>query len=203
MAEALPIPASLNGVKMVFIDTEFTGEHAATTLVSIGIVGLDGRELYQAYNDYDESQVTEWLRENVLSLINPGDTRSAPQAFSEFKAFLDDYAGADRLYVVSAGLAQDLVLFLELFKHGRDGAGQFHSLHDLPDYLSHFAFIDLNTLFRTAGVSPPADREAFAGWEKDGAKRHDALHDARVVRDCFLKLAQSAAGKTLIESLER
>ena len=81
--------------------------------------------------------------------------------------------------------------------------GQFHSLHDLPDYLSHFAFIDLNTLFRTAGVSPPTDREAFAGWEKDGAKRHDALHDARVVRDCFLKLAQSAAGQTLIKSLER
>lgn len=203
MTNHVPVPASLDGVKMVFLDTEFTGEHAATTLVSIGIVGLDGRELYQAYNDYDEAQVTTWLRENVLSLINPDDTRPAPDAFADFKAFLDDYAGEDRLYVVSAGLAQDLVLFLELFKHGREGAGQFHALHDLPDYLSHFAFIDLNTLFRTVGISPPADRETFAGWEKDGAKRHDALHDARVVRDCFLKLAMSSAGQTLIESLER
>lgn len=199
----IPVPSQLDGVKMVFIDTEFTGEHAATTLVSLGMVGLDGRELYLTFNDYDEGQVTQWLRENVLSLIDLQGAQAQPDAYADFKAFLDDYAGGDRLYVVSAGLAQDLVLFLEMFKHGREGAGQFHALHDLPDYLSHFAFIDLNTVFRTAGVSPPADREAFAGWEKDGAKRHDALHDARVVRDCFLKLAQTPAGRTLVESLER
>ena len=47
----------LNNQKIVFLDTEFTGEHIHTTLVSIGMVTLEGAELYLTLNDYDESQV--------------------------------------------------------------------------------------------------------------------------------------------------
>ena len=57
--------------KIVFIDTEFTGEHAYTTLISIGVVTLDGRELYITLNDYDKDQITDWLKENVLADIDP------------------------------------------------------------------------------------------------------------------------------------
>ena len=31
-------------MKIVFLDTEFTGEHRATTLVSLGMVTRDGAE---------------------------------------------------------------------------------------------------------------------------------------------------------------
>ena len=53
----------------IIFDTEFTGEHAFTTLVSIGLVTLDGEELYITLNDYDKDQVTDWLKENVLKYI--------------------------------------------------------------------------------------------------------------------------------------
>ncbi|MCE2510430.1 MAG: 3'-5' exoribonuclease [Alphaproteobacteria bacterium] len=189
-----------NDPKIVFLDTEFTGEHAATTLVSIGLVTLAGDELCLAFNDYDRAQVTDWLRKNVLNQINEEETVSSPEGYRRMRMFLDDYAGNDRLFVVSAGLAQDLVLFLELFKHGREGAVQFHARHDLPEYLGHHAFIDLNTLFRAAEIAPPADRAAFAGRTED-MPAHHALGDARVVRACFLKLVQTPAGAALMKSL--
>lgn len=186
--------------KIVFLDTEFTGEHAATTLVSIGLVTLAGDELSIAFNDYDRSQVTDWLRENVINQIDEKETVSSPEGYRALRKFLDAYAGNDRLFVISAGLAQDLVLFLELFKYEREGAAQFHARHDLPEYLSHHAFIDLNTLFRATGLTPPKDRADYAGMV-EGPAAHNALEDARVVRACFLKLAETPAGAALIESL--
>ena len=41
----------------IFFDTEFTGLHQKTTLISIGLVSEDGREFYAELTDYDKSQV--------------------------------------------------------------------------------------------------------------------------------------------------
>ena len=68
-------------MKIVYIDTEFTGEHALATLVSIGLVAVDGRELYVTLNDYDERQVTDWFRENVLSMIKKETSVSKKEAY--------------------------------------------------------------------------------------------------------------------------
>lgn len=46
-------------LKIVFIDTEYTGEHALTTLVSVDLVTLEGNGLCLALNDYDRDQVTK------------------------------------------------------------------------------------------------------------------------------------------------
>lgn len=51
----------------VFFDTEFTGLHKDTTLISIGAISEDGRTFYAELNDYDESQVDDWIRENVIN----------------------------------------------------------------------------------------------------------------------------------------
>ena len=51
----------------VFFDTEFTGLHKDTTLISIGMVDENGRSLYIELNDYDKSQVNDWIRKNVIS----------------------------------------------------------------------------------------------------------------------------------------
>lgn len=187
--------------KMIFIDTEFTGEHAYTTLVALGLITLEGKELYLPFYDYDPTQVTDWLTENVLAKIDPTSTVSGRDGYLRLHAFLQEYAAGENIYVVSAGLAQDMVLFLELFKHRIQGAQQFHALHDLPDYLNHFAFIDLNTLFRCAGIPPMTDREAFVDPSGGSGERHNALEDAKIVRQCFLRLAQTDAGKTLVGSL--
>ena len=50
----------------IFFDTEFTGLHQNTTLISIGMVAEDGRKFYAEFNDYDKTQIDRWLKENVI-----------------------------------------------------------------------------------------------------------------------------------------
>lgn len=50
----------------LYFDTEFTGLHAGTTLVSIGIVAENGKKFYAEFSDYDERQCNDWIKENVL-----------------------------------------------------------------------------------------------------------------------------------------
>jgi hypothetical protein len=52
--------------KKVFLDTEFTGLHKDTALVSIGLITDTGETFYAELNDYDVTQVDEWLKENVI-----------------------------------------------------------------------------------------------------------------------------------------
>ena len=54
----------------IFMDTEFTGLHQGTSLISIGIVTEDGRQFYAELNDYDRSQVNEWLYNNVIKNLS-------------------------------------------------------------------------------------------------------------------------------------
>lgn len=177
-------------MKLVFLDTEYTGEHACTTLVSLGLVTLDGRECQIALNDYDEDQVTDWLRANVLNRIDPAAAISSAEAYRVVSNWLEAYSQGEPLHVVSAGLGTDLVLLFELWKHSMPGLKYFHALHCLPPYLNHAKHFDLNTLLYIAGGDPDESREAFAG-RTDVGNRHEALHDARVVRECFLKLLAS------------
>ena len=53
----------------IFFDTEFTGLHQNTTLVSIGLISEDGKTFYAEITDYDKSQVDKWLQENVIDKL--------------------------------------------------------------------------------------------------------------------------------------
>ena len=43
----------------IFFDTEFTGLHKNTTLISIGCIDEAGRTFYAEFIDYDRSQYDE------------------------------------------------------------------------------------------------------------------------------------------------
>lgn len=51
----------------LFFDTEFTGLHKNTTLISIGIVSEDGHRFYAEFLDYDKEQCTDWIIKNVIN----------------------------------------------------------------------------------------------------------------------------------------
>ena len=53
----------------LYFDMEFTGLHQNTTLISLGIVSECGKTFYAELNDYDESQVDEWIKENVIDKL--------------------------------------------------------------------------------------------------------------------------------------
>lgn len=58
----------------VFFDTEFTGLHRLTTLISIGLIAENERKFYAEFTDYNWDHVDPWLQENVVDkLILPAD----------------------------------------------------------------------------------------------------------------------------------
>ena len=63
-------------MKKLFFDTEFTGLHKDTTLVSIGIVSDCGRTFYAESTDYDEKQIDNWIHDNVMNRLRYLNPRS-------------------------------------------------------------------------------------------------------------------------------
>jgi len=174
-------------MKIIFIDTEFTGERQNTTLISIGIITLEGDSLYITLNDYDGSQITPWLKDNVLNSIDEKTSVSSKEAASLVNSFLNNYSEGEKISIVSWGLSQDLILFFELFKYlNIDNIDDYHYLYHLPDYLQHHCGIDLATLFLVSGIDLGISRAQYAGVEDE--VRHNSLSDAKVVRKCFLRL---------------
>lgn len=53
-------------LSLLFFDTEFTGLHKNTTLISLGIVADNGKKFYAEFLDYNDNQVNNWIKENVI-----------------------------------------------------------------------------------------------------------------------------------------
>jgi len=174
-------------MKILFVDTEFTGVHAYTTLISFGAVTLEGNTFYATLNDYDKQQVTPWVKDNVLKYIDDRQSVANADACRSFQTFLDQYVMEDRIALISAGKLTDIMLLFQLW-HSLYPQRKYFSMDLLPPYLNHGTHLDLNTLFFAAGVDPDLDRAQWVGCQ--AAKRHHALEDAKIVRKCFLKLAE-------------
>lgn len=188
----------------LFLDTEFTGLHKNTTLISIGIVSDDGKEFYAELSDYDESQIDDWLQENVinnLKFIEPKEgedefflavrskSNLAPNdlydSYSvslrgnkkeikiELSRWLSQFNSSE---IWSDCLAYDWVLFNDIF------GGSF----DIPSNIYYIPF-DICTSFKEKGIDPDVNREEFSGMKSD-VDKHNALWDAKVIKECYLKL---------------
>jgi len=179
----------------IFLDTEFTGLHQQTTLISLALVAETGEEFYAEFNDYDRSQVNDWMEENVISKL---EMLSQEEGFSKNNTLTKIKAGKDKIKAALQNwllqfesveiwadvLAYDWVLFCELF----GGA------LNIPDNIFYAPF-DLATFFRMKGLIEPVDklnndvsRFQFAG--ADVTHQHNALADARAEMLCFKKLTE-------------
>ena len=184
-------------MKLVFLDAEFTGEHVYATPVSFGLVTLDAKELYITLNDYDKDQVTDWLKENVLSKIDAKKSIGKKEAYLKISLFLKNYSLGEKIILVSAGKMMDITLLFQMYHQEYPELKYYHHLHYLPDYLNHAEHIDLNTMFYLAGIKQPINRENYAGLGIKNQK-HNALYDAKIVRACYLKLIKNSRLKGLI-----
>lgn len=168
----------------IYFDTEFTGLRQDTTLVSIGCVAEDGQEFYSELDDYDASQLDDWLRENVIDHLwaKQPEWWSHPNGVTYVRGNADYVADslADWLYpfgeveMWSDCLAYDWVLFCNLF------GGAF----GIPKNVYYIPF-DLATLFKVKGIDPDIGREEYAGMS--GGNKHNALYDAQVIKACYEK----------------
>lgn len=170
----------------VFFDTEFTGLHQNTTLISIGCVTQDGRTFYAETRDYDLSQVDDWIQHNVIDnlLLGPRDepypTEIVKPADETVKCYTHQLGGflkdwlesvcpSGQIEMWSDVLPYDWVLFCNLFG-------------GTPDVVYYIPF-DLATLLKVKGVDPDVNREKFA--EAPDGPKHNALWDAKVIKACW------------------
>lgn len=180
----------------VFFDTEFTGLHKNTTLVSIGLVVESGPTFYAELGDFDYSQVNKWIQKNVIDNLRfhgkgeKGWCNCSTQDAKTLKAATEVYGHSSfvagclaewlgRFHQVemwSDCLAYDWVLFCHLWGHA----------FAIPDNI-YYIPLDICTLFKMRGIDPDINREEFAGMTEDALK-HNALWDARVIKACYEKL---------------
>lgn len=170
----------------IFFDCEFTGLHQKTSLISIGLIAENGFTFYAELTYYDNKQVNDWIRDNVLSQLRFDGSFSAPKLDYEHHAMsasvidisfcLREWLGQwESVEMWSDCLAYDWVLFCELF----GGA------MEIPKNVYYIPF-DISTLLLFLGVDPDVSREEFAGLSGD--KKHNALWDAKVIKACYDKL---------------
>lgn len=174
----------------VFFDTEFTGLHKDTTLISIGLVDGDGRTFYAEFSDYDESQVNDWILENVIShlkftnstvpVINIyKDSWEVYGNKAQVKEVLKDWLSKyDKVQLVSDVCHYDMVLFIDIFG----------SAFDIPSNVCPFCY-DIN--HDIAELCVISDAEAFDKSREElcyktiEGDKHNALYDAKVIKEIY------------------
>ncbi len=187
----------------VFMDTEFTGLHKNTTLISIGLITETGQTFYAELTDYDKTQCNDdWLQEHVISklylqdklkgydnvegIISYEDTdhitaigvkENIAQALRDWFAMIAPTG--EKVEIWSDCLAYDWVLFNDLFGHA----------FNIPEQVYYIPF-DICTLFHNTNIDPDIDREKFMGVNFLGehSRKHNALYDARVIKSCYKQL---------------
>lgn len=174
----------------LFLDTEFTGLHAKTTLISIGIVAENGDSFYAELTDYDTSQVDDWLQENVIDNLvligRPSNTLVVEGHHITFlgdKRTLRSHLGKwinqhGPVEIWSDCLAYDWVLFNDIFGNA----------FGIPKNIYYIPF-DICTLLKAKDLDPDISREEFSEMGKNpSAAKHNALWDAMVIKACYNKL---------------
>ena len=129
----------------IFFDTEFTGLHKDTTLISLGCVAEDGKTFYAEFTDYDGTQCNNWIRENVIQHLivsKDGIDRWVHYASEQLKS-TEACVRTNGYCTIMRG-NRDLIA-VEL----RDWLKQFDSVQFISD-VCHYDFVLLIDLFGTA-----------------------------------------------------
>lgn len=196
----------------VFFDTEFTGLHQQTTLISIGLISEEGHRFYAEFTDYDKTQVDLWIRENVISKLRL--TKHISSSVSSWENWASDEGGySDALEFALAKKDMSRFECIGNTQMVRDRLtqwlSQFESVEMWSDCLSydwvlfnqiwghafsipkniHYIPFDICTLFKMKGIDPDIGREKFAlGEHYAEMPKHNALWDAEMIMKCYEKL---------------
>lgn len=194
----------------LFFDFEFTGLHAGTTPISLGIVAENFGFFYAEFTDYDETQIErekdggEFIKTNVLDNLILEKQNLKENDFYEYykgddlfamtvrgnKSFIAEklkkwlFSFNTQLEMWGDCLHYDWVLFLDLFG----------SAFDLPECVYYIPF-DICTLFKVKNIDPDINREEFVEdyiktykEADDFSNKHNSLHDADIIMYCYNKL---------------
>lgn len=184
--------------KKIFFDTEFTGLHQKTTLISIGLISECGKMFYAEFNDFDSSQLDSWIKRYVIPKLKYYDLEICEEKFEnaifckgnkeyikeKLTTWLKQFGCVE---MWSDCLSYDWILFNNIF----DAFDE-----TLPSNVYYIPF-DLSTLFHLKGIDADVSRERFLG--EDSFDKHNALWDAELIRDCYFKLTNSYSDGTILQ----
>lgn len=175
---------------LIFFDTEFTGLHKNTNLISIGCVDENGRTFYAELSDYDRSQCNDWIKENVIANLrfknpspmlkyNEGNTVVEVKGDKDYVGFMLrqwlQYYFDEPIQFVSDVCHYDMVLLIDLFGTAFDLPENVSaSCHDINQDIANYYGISEKEAF-------DKNREDMLDVAIDG-KKHNALYDAEVIR---------------------
>ena len=190
-------------MKKIFFDTEFTGLHQNTTLVSLALVSETGEEFYAELTDYDKNQVDDWLVENVIAKLFLKDTNQLRDLNKmHIKGNKSEIKSALLIWLEQFGIEKnekkeiipslqiwadvphyDWVLFCELFGGARS----------IPKQI-HFKALDLSTLMLEKGLDINKPLMDFMDKNEklpDDYRLHNALSDAQLGMKILQKLLKN------------
>lgn len=169
----------------LFLDTEFTGLHKNTTLISIGIISENGETFYAEFTDYDKTQIDEWLQENVIANLELTDKiTKVNDGWEDWQSDMGNYNNAlafalakkdmkrfrciGKTPMIKNRLEKWLSQF-EQIEFWSDCLAYdwvlfcdiFGGARNIPENVFYIPF-DLSTKFKAAGVDADINREIYA-----------------------------------------
>ena len=197
----------------IFFDTEFTGLHKDTTLISIGLIDENGRTFYGEFSDYDESQCDDWIRENVIKHLKW--SKEGPvedfvniyvnswEAFGSkeyIKIVLSEWLSKyDYVDLVSDCCHYDMVLFIDIFGDAWSIPDAVNpACHDINQDIAKYFDISEKEAFdlsrekfiEKVNIDRQDDQNNFDISEGEKiinieGDKHNALYDAKVIREIY------------------
>lgn len=182
----------------IFFDTEFTGLHKNTELISIGLIAENGYTFYGEITNYDKSQVDNWIQENVINNLKHNGNHIIEETKESYEISMnfEDVSFAlnkwlkqfDTVEWVSDVCHYDMVLLIDLLtNHG--------SALDLPYGKINSACHDINQDIAEAYhiseiLAFDKSREEILKELKIEitGEKHNSLYDAKVIKaiyDCL------------------
>ena len=181
----------------IFFDTEFTGLHKNTTLISIGLVDENNRLFYAEFTDYDKSQCDDWIKEHVIDnlLYKHFDKEGEPNTIGIFgnkyyvkgdkryiKNQLEEWLlPYDKVELVSDVCHYDMVLFIDIFGTAWDLPRCINpACHDINQDIARYYEL-------TEAEAFDYSREQIldnCDIKIEGYK-HNALYDAQVIKEIY------------------
>lgn len=161
---------------IIFFDTEFSSlDPYKGEILSIGMVDLEGRELYLEL-EYD-GEVDEWVKENIIPTLKEKKI-NRQKAANKIRKF----AGHGKPYLMAYVNQYDTLYLYKLLEK------------DKPFY---WIPIDFAAILFGMGINPESyyskDKDNFfkeVGVDPMKYQQHNALDDAKLLREVYLKMTE-------------
>ena len=178
----------------IFFDTEFTGLHKNTTLISIGLIDENGRCFYAEFTDYDESQCDDWIKENVIKHLEFDNDKDETTELkicdrwgicgnkefvkTQLEEWLSEY---DNVEFVSDVCHYDMVLLIDLFGTAFDLPKHINpACHDINQDIARYYEISETEAFDFSREELLQNNAIVIEGDK-----HNSLYDAKVIKTIY------------------